>query len=356
MSTYVNVLVILLLVKYALNQWPELEDKNKQTTFLVVSAIVLALFTGLRDQYTGTDTNGYINAFFRYRKYDSISEIMQLEVKNDEYGYALFTWLIGRFTDNVNIYFTILAGIFAYSLAKFIHKNSQNCFFSMILYYTVGMFSFQMTGMRQALAMALLLFGVECIKEKKLIKFLLIVWLASTFHRSAFSFLAAYPIAHMKINFRNFSLYFLSTAFVIVFRSKISAILGKFFGYEYELGNSVSDDMGGITVIGMLLLTIIVCYIFYKQVVVQNKFNTVFFNITMASLIIYLLRYMIRIFERVSFYYQFAFIILLPNVISAIPEPKTRRIVYVSAITLACLLFFYRAQIKGVSYYGFLYR
>lgn len=353
MSTYVNVLVILFLIKYALNQWPDLEEKKKQMAFLVISSIILALFTGLRDQYTGADTQGYINHFFRYRQYSNISEIMNLDVKNKEYGYALLAWLIGRFTDNVNIYFTIVAGFFAYSLLRFIHKNSQDYFFSIILYYTVGMFAFQLTGVRQALAMAMLLFGIECIKEKKLIKFILIVWLASTFHRSALSFLFAYPVAHMKISFKNFFLYFFSVVFVAVFRSRIGGILGKFFGYDFELGAAVADNMGGITVIGMLALSIIVCYIFYKQIIEQNKLNAVFFNITMASLIIYLLRYMIRIFERVSFYYQFAFIILLPNVIAAIPEQKTRRTVYVCAITLACLLFFYRVQIKE-SYYGFL--
>ena len=58
MSIYVNVLVILLLIKYSLNHWPNIEQTKIQKIFLVVSSIILALFTGLRDQNTGSDTLG----------------------------------------------------------------------------------------------------------------------------------------------------------------------------------------------------------------------------------------------------------------------------------------------------------
>ena len=81
----------------------------------------------------------------------------------------------------------------------------------------------------------------------------------------------------------------------------------------------------------------------------------IFFNFTMLSLIIYLLRYTVSIFDRVSFYYQFSFIILLPNAIEAIPDNKTRKTVYFCAILLARALFFYRYQIKP-SYYGFIWK
>ena len=50
MSIYVNVLVILLLIKYALNQWPDLEDKKNQMAFLVIASIIYR--AGYRGIYT----------------------------------------------------------------------------------------------------------------------------------------------------------------------------------------------------------------------------------------------------------------------------------------------------------------
>lgn len=356
MSIYINVLIILLLIKYAINMFPEADNKNTQKVFLFISSIILALFTGLRDEYTGADTSDYSSMFLRFKNLD-FSYAISEKTGRFESGYKAYMWLIRRITDNVNLYFTITAILVAICVGYFIYKNSKNPFMSMILYYTVGMFTFQMTGLRQSMAMAIILLSIEFIKEKKLIRFIILVWLASLFHQSALCFLIAYPIANLKINFKNFVLYFGVSAFMLVYNNWVSKFLSSLFGYEgkFEVGEAVDDLMGGATVIGMLALTLVLCGIFYKRLTEQDAHNKIFFNLTMLSLIVYVLRYVIRIFERVSFYYQFAFIILLPNVIEAIPDTKTRKTVYFCAIFLACALFFYRYQIKP-SYYGFFWK
>ena len=165
MSIYVNVLVILLLIKYSLNHWPNIEQAKIQKIFLVISSIILALFTGLRDKYTGADTIAYGTVFLRLRKYNDFWKAVEMRAKNGEYGYGFWNRFWGGITGNVNVYFTVTAAVFAVCLAIYIYKNSQNPFFSMILYYTVGMFSFQLTGMRQAMAMAILLISIEFIKK-----------------------------------------------------------------------------------------------------------------------------------------------------------------------------------------------
>ncbi len=358
MSIYVNVLVILLLIKYSLNHWPNIEQAKIQKIFLVVSSIILALFTGLRDQYTGSDTLGYGTTFLTLRKYGDFWKAVELRAKNGEYGYGFWNRFWGGITGNVNVYFTVTAAVFAVCLAIYIYKNSQNPFFSMILYVCTELFGFQMTGMRQAMAMAILLISIEFIKERKLICFLITVYIASLFHNSALSFALAYPIAYLKMNFKTFSLYSMGFVFFAFYSKSITKYLmnrTSYDVYDNTTLNGLSDKMGGITVIGMLFLTIILCYIFNKQLL-QNRFNALFFNLTIFSLLTYILRYANRIFERVSFYYQFAFIILLPNVIEAIPDDKTRKTVYTCAIALACALFFYRYQMKGTSYYGFLWK
>ena len=357
MSIYVNVLVILLLIKYSLNHWPNIEQAKIQKIFLVVSSIILALFTGLRDRYTGTDTWNYGDTFIRTVHISKFSTAMNSDMKNGEYGYRAWTWLISRFTSNPNVFFTITAVIFAVCLAVYIYKNSQNPFFSMVLYYTVGMFGFQMSGIRQAMAMAILLISFEFIKKRKLIWFLMAVYIASLFHNSALAFVPAYFISYLKMDFKSFSLYTLGLMFFSVYGEKAANLLFS-VNENYSdsvLGSGVAGNMGGQTVIGMLLLTLILCYIFKKRVLLVNNTNLIFFNLTIIALLIYILRYFFRSFERVSFYYQFAFIILLPNVIEAIPDDKTRKIVYTCAIVLACALFFYRYQMNP-SYYSFLWK
>lgn len=357
MSIYVNVLVILLLIKYSLNHWPNIEQAKIQKIFLVVSSIILALFTGLRDRYTGADTLGYGTTFLTLRKYGDFWKAVEMRAKNGEYGYGFWNRFWGGITGNVNVYFTITAAVFALCLAIYIYKNSQNPFFSIILYVCTELFGFQLTAVRQSMAMAILLVSIEFIKKKKLMWFLITVYIASLFHNSALAFALAYPIAYLKMNFKTFSLYSMGFVFFVIYGDRIGRLLTmNNENYSvYTLGTDVSSNMGGWAVIGMLFLTIILCYIFKNKLITQSKYNTIFFNLAVTSLIIYILRYVTRIFERMSFYYQFAFIILLPNVIEAIPDDKTRKTVYTCAIALACALFFYRYQIKP-SYYGFLWK
>ena len=181
----------------------------------------------------------------------------------------------------------------------------------------------------------------------------IVVVIASWFHKSALTFLVAYPFAYMKINFKNFTVIFGLFMFSLAYGAKLSQFLGGLIGYEREFDAGKYGNIGGETVIGMLLITIVLSYIFSERLSLQLDFNAVFFNLTVYTLVIYILRYSIHALERVSYYYQFAFILLLPNVIEVIPDKKTKRFIYACAIILACALFFYRHQLKGTSYYGF---
>ena len=70
---------------------------------------------------------------------------------------------------------------------------------SVLLFYLLMLFDFFLSGMRQMLAIAILLFAYDKLREKKPIPFLLLVLLAVTVHSSAVLFLLLYPSATRKI-------------------------------------------------------------------------------------------------------------------------------------------------------------
>ena len=61
-------------------------------------------------------------------------------------------------------------------------------------------FLLNFSGLRQAIAMGITALSFNFIKEKKPVQFILLVILASLFHKSAIVFLAMYPIYNIKLD------------------------------------------------------------------------------------------------------------------------------------------------------------
>lgn len=341
----VNVMFSLLLMRYAFNRWGERDLKKADTAYLTVASVLLALLTGLRGKQVGADTSGYMRNFLEMRRIPFFVAISE-KTGRFEGGYKFLTRFVGIFTESTVVFFCICAGIFALCLWLYINKNSKNKFMSIMLYFTVQGFSFQLSAIRQALAMGFVLISFEYVKQRKLLKFLFWVLIASLFHKSAFAIIPMYFLAYLKIDFKNFVLYLAGGASIIVLRSVVVAFMGRVLGFENYLKGG-GFQSGATFVVLMYIITIIVAYIYKNSLEKEDKNNLLFFNMTFVSLIIYLVRYFFMAVERISFYYQFAFIILLPNVIEAIPDNKTKKIIRACALFLACALLMYRCVRGG---------
>lgn len=341
---YINVMFSLLIMRYATNRLGEKDLKKADTVYLTIASIILASLTGFRGKYVGADTSSYIANFHNMRRIP-FSVAISEKTGRMETGYKFLTRFIGIFTDSEVVFLCVCAAIFAVCLWIYINTNSKNKFMSIMLYFTVQGFTFQTTAMRQALAMAIVLLSTEYIKQRKFWKFLIIVIFASFFHKSALSIIPMYFLAYFKIDFKNFILYVIGGITLIVFRSPVMVLLSKLINDDRYL-DKTGFEGGAIFVVLMYIITLVVTYIFHESFVKNDKNNILFFNMTFISLIIYLMRYFVQIIERVSFYYQFGLMILLPNVIESIPDKKTRNIVRGCALFLACALHAYRC-IRG---------
>ena len=292
---YINVMFTLLVLRYSINRWGEKNLEKADTAYLTVASIILALLTGLRGKYVGADTSGYIRNFHSMRRIPFFTAISE-KTGRFEGGYKFLTRFVGIFTDNEVIFFCVCATIFAICLWIYINKNSKNKFMSIMLYFTVQGFNFQLSGMRQALAMAILLISFEFIKQRKLLKFLIVVFIASLFHKSALAIIPMYFLAYLKIDFKNFLLYLIGGVTALVFSGSLMNLMIKFLGYDDYLEDTGFQG-GAIFIVIMYIITITVSYIYHEPFVKENKHNVLFFNMTFVSLIIYLVRYFFGIIE-----------------------------------------------------------
>ena len=88
-----------------------------------------------------------------------------------EKGFQIFVFGLSRVFSESQWIIVISSLIYTVSICRFIYKNSEDVVLSCVMYVARGMMTFQMQGMRQAIAMSICLFAYEFASQKKLIKF-----------------------------------------------------------------------------------------------------------------------------------------------------------------------------------------
>lgn len=162
------------------------------------SFLVLWLIQALRSIYTGTDLHSYIPFFHR----SSDMAIGYNDQLHFETGYQIYTQLISHYvTLDENVFLAITSFFVIAPISYVIYRFSSKPSLSFIIFASFLIYMFSFSGLRQAIALGLTTFSYIYIDKKKLIPFVLIVLLASTFHTSAILFLLAYPLC----NYLNFT-------------------------------------------------------------------------------------------------------------------------------------------------------
>lgn len=328
------------------NTYDNSEQKNLQDKkYLIATFSFIIAVTALRSANVGPDTPQYIGHFYRachgiYYRLDASFEL----------GYRVFESLLSKVTHNEQVLLALIALATNIPIARFIYRYSKNKCLSVLLYITIGSFSFQLTGLRQAIAMAFCAIAIDYAIDRRLIPFVGWVIFAAFFHRSAILFLPVYLIGSPKLNRKSVVLIIISILGVVYSQTLFTKV-SIWLDYEEYLGTSGVENMGGWTLVSIMSISLVLFLL-------VRKFNTIdeiqdnkerfFFILLLIAFALYLIRYQVRVAERLSLYYRVALIILLPNTLFRFKNPTIRIVATVTCGMLAIALFFY--WISGSAY------
>lgn len=328
-------------------------NKSQKRIYMVLCFLSVLFFVGLRSINTGSiDTQTYCRMFDTASSTSGFIDFLTIrEISIEEYLYKegnfyLLVWLISRFTDNEQIFLVVIAAIMTACVFKFISEHSEDFMLSCIIYICLGSMTFSMNGMRQALAMSICLLAYDFAVKKKIVPFLLIVLLAMTFHVSAFIFLLAYPLS----NFSKLHLVplLIGGGLFIALSSSLASIYDSLVEKDYAVRDSIEG--GGFVTVAIYLLVLILTMLFYKNLATENGIEPLF-ALCFVGLVIFSTRYFsTQIFERISYYFYYSVILLIPK-LSHIFKEKDRLIYSLIVCILAIALFAYRIESSSMANY-----
>lgn len=325
------------------------KKKNNPKTYLIFSFVPLILIAGCRATTVGIDTQQFVDAFYGIIK-RTPSQFSELRY---EYGFSYLCWILGKISKEPNILIFATSLFINISVARFIYKNSDNITISVILYFLGNFFFSYMNIMRQALAIAIILWGYEYLKQNKYVKFSIFVIVASFFHGTAF--LALILILLKKINYNKNFLFMVITFSVLSFffgknifliLSKFSSRLLKYAGGRFDVENYFAALLN--------FVVYLVSYIFGFMCIYKNELKTKnndMIGIMGMAVVCSSLTMKVSLFNRFTPYFSIFIIIWLANAICEIKNRNNKR-VYKIIIIILFLLYWSIILMLRPEWYG----
>ena len=301
---------------------------SKNNTFTIVGIIVLTLIVFLKAPTFGSDD---LDNYYRYYNELSLISYQSLFAEFTAVHPRLkepFFYIVAKpFADigiPVQIWVGAIGFLFAYSTMTFTKKYSANSFMSCMILFSLGFLTFSMTGLRQSVALSIVILSYNYIQKRKFIPFLLTLFLASLFHTSSIFFVIAYFVPQRVFKFKTAASIIcgscvISVFFPSVFR-KLIMLLG---GSTYE---AYSESTTALSWSGFIIqVSILAICIFLMQRKLTDSDDNFFLNLMVIALAFQAFRTVVAEAFRIAIYFSIFEIAVIPNAVYSIRNPRIRK-------------------------------
>ena len=195
--------IYLLIFAIILFTYFEMRKNAKNIIFLAITVLFLALFVGISDMLGGYDRYIYGQLF------DEMANVTEsggnpwksdsFQFYGGEFGYGTLCALISFITKNRYIFIFIVTIIIYILLFISLRDYTSNYPFAVLLFLGLWFF-FTFTYLRQVLSATTAWLAIRYISRRDLKKFLLVWFIAYSFHNSALVFLPMYFVPIKKFS------------------------------------------------------------------------------------------------------------------------------------------------------------
>lgn len=326
---------------YTIDEYGERVYIKKDKLFITIMAVCLIIFVGLRTSYN--DTGAYIHSY----------EI----IPNGFSAFNNFNWSLGEnpgfhavnivlknfgvSTQNfIMFYAAITVGIYVW----FLRKHTNNIWFSFFLFFTMGGYTFTMAAIKQCVAVAFCLVGVDCAMQRKRGAFPIWIALASTFH--------PYSLMYAVTPFLDFRPWTKKTFLLLIVFGTIGigleALLGTLINVTTMIGEGY--DMASFSGDGVNVFRLLVVWVPVLLSFVTKKFwisnddteGNVIMNLTMlnAEIMFIALFGTANYFARLANYFLIFQMLALPRLFRYF-NTNSKKILNTCAISCYTMYFYY---------------
>lgn len=262
--------------------------------------LALAMMIGLAAlrNNVGTDWDAYLN-FYR-----NTEESARLEP-----GYSLFNDFFSHLGIHYNAFLLALNVVCVGLIASFFKQSRAFCAAAILTFYSDLFLYFNLSGMRQAIAIAITCFSLRYAIEKKAIPFFSLVAMAATFHMSAVVFAASYFIPRGRLKWHHATFICLIGVVFYQLLEPIAQLVTEYTiknASYYIDGIEIQDDVVASYHIGIAKRLMVLGIVFLtRKSLARTLYFSYLLNLYLVGVGIYVLTYVVSadIGVRMSAYF-----------------------------------------------------
>src|SRR5699024_9565708 len=302
--------------------------KLPNSIYIIPSFMLLFIISAFRGDFM-VDYNNYVEIF------DTINLLSFVDSFksgiNIEFGYILLNRVIGIFTNNPVYLFAVTTLIILYGFYHQFNRYSVNIWLSVLMFATAGSYYASFNITRQILAVAIVFIGSKYLYERKFFKYMLFVFLAFLFHKSALIMIPFYFILNFRVNLRNLTLFAVCSfvlLFLFLFILSFLQNLGIYDNYTSQaygmLGQAATNVVLPVAFLVFALLNI-------KKLDSNNTMHRIWFNATIFYAVFNILALQIEMVERIGRFFAPYPLLLIPFLFSKMKN-KNLRFIYIMVL------------------------
>jgi len=267
----------------------------------ILLLVILVGFVGLRDE-VGSDWPTYVEIF----NFENSNEPSPHHV---EYGFILLVRAIRQMGLSFSSLVLVTAVISLSIKFVAIKKISPLCFIPVLYYVSYYLVEYEMSGIRQAVAMGFAMLSLVYVQKRRLLPFLLCIFLGAFFHVSILIFLPIYFFD--KIVFSNnaylvitmLSLLFVFTNASDVLLNLISVIPLGAFVVSKITSYSQSNVIVGLTLGHVPYILFATIFIYYRRIVNDRFYDTILNGFIIGLFLSFVFSGSLSVLNRLTYYY-----------------------------------------------------
>ena len=279
----------------------------------IILFALFCLFLGLRSPTVGSDTVSYRESFFEITKYG-------LSLLHMELGFLYLNKIVALLGGEFHWLLIISAFIPLYFIRKsIIYFEVYNIFLAyFVLLCSSFLLIYLFSGIRQGIAMGIVLYGYKYVIERKFWHFLFSIFGASLFHFSAIVVIPIYWLTR-KIPFGIVicgTICAFALAHIGITTSLFSLLVSLFTGHYASYADSFAGFGNSNTGLGIYVRIIVWLWIIYMLSNNTDSFKyLIIYNILSIGVISYSFCLGVDILIRLSEYFTLVLIIAIPYVL-----------------------------------------
>lgn len=291
---------------------------SQSTTILFMMALLVLVFVAGFRYAVGTDYFAYYKNYETYAAefYDSIKTF-------NEPGFRLLCLFIIKLGGTgVTVIFLASATTIILSMRS-IYKNTYYLTGAVALYIFLGCWHSGFNAIRQCIAAAIVFSGIRFIKERKIISYVIVILLASTFHVSALVMIVAYFFVNNKINVKNVVLLSVVCAAILYSFDRVLLLVSTLLNTTYTLDDGyIYSEVNSYRVLVAVVPALVFIFMYSHRRLDKEK--TLWINFLILNAVAMIVTSNSTYLARVGIYTAPFTAIGIPELINGLSERNKR--------------------------------